>query len=297
MNSVFHKIKRNVQLVSLKIKILLLVSVWFSSAFAISVSELANAYPRTLQLTLAELSAAAVIICIGIIWPLYIISYSLNISYQAEMRLLDLQMQAQDDHYKEFLQANEDLRSFKHDFDQMTLGIIGCAKNDDMLGVLQVARESRRRIESRELKYKTGNFGIDALLTDMQTKAEKSGAEIDFDGLIPNEYVSTLDLCLILGNALDNAIEACAKLPDKKTIWVESHMNNGYLLMCVINPVIEDAIIIDNMIATTKEDKEKHGYGLISISRAVSKYRGEYKLTCADKVFTMKADLDLNPLM
>jgi sensor histidine kinase YesM len=294
---VFRKATQYIDLIVLKTKVLLLISVWFSFAFAFFISQFAASSPRTLQLTLIEIFAAAIIMSVGIIWPCFLLSSSLNMSYRFEMARLNEQLQAQILHYKDFLQTNENIRIFKHDFDNMITGLIGHANNKDSQAVIQQACEFRQRTQSVSTEFKTGNFGTDALVSDKQLNANKQNAQIVFNGRIPAEYISTLDLCLILGNALDNSIAACTDLTGEKNISVTSRMHNGFLFISVANPVKEDVTISNNMIATTKESKENHGIGLVSVSRTVKKYNGVMKLSCEDKVFSMELELDLNPYL
>ena len=128
---VFYNIRRYINLISTKIKILILVLVWSSSIFTFFVSELFNAYPRIWYLILAELSAAAIIISIGFILPLFIVSSSLNASYKAEVERRDLQMQEQINRYREFLRENEDIRWFEHDVNYVILSIIDKLEKND----------------------------------------------------------------------------------------------------------------------------------------------------------------------
>lgn len=146
-------------------------------------------------------------------------------------------------------------------------------------------------------EFKTGNLGVDALLVDKQAKAKENNTQIRFSGRVPSKYVSSLDLCLIIGNALDNAIEACAELSDEKSTFVESDMANGFFSMRVSNSVKEIVPIYDGTIASTKTDKENHGIGLVSIGNCVKKYDGSIKLLCDEKMFVMEIECDLNPLL
>jgi hypothetical protein len=294
---IFSATKQYIELITLKAKILLLGSVSLSVIFTFSVSELAVAASRTPFLTIAELSSAALIIMVGIMWPLIFISNSLNTCYKSDMKHLDEQMQLQTKHYEDFIQANEDIRKFKHDFDHLMFGIIGHANNGDTQAVLQLANECRQQTQEDNLSFKTGNFGADALFSNKQMKAQLFDTKLIFSGRIPNKYISTLDICVILGNALENAIEACATLPGKKTISVSSDMHNGFLSIHVSNPVPEDIFIDSHALATTKADKENHGIGLLSIYQAIKKYDGSMKISCKDKVFELSIRLDLNPML
>ena len=141
--------------------------------------------------------------------------------------------------------------------------------------------------------FDTGNGIADALLTDKSEKASAINAEIAFHGAIPQDALSPTDLCVILGNTLDNAIEACQKLDLKtdKTIAIDCNCRSGFLFLSISNPVSEKVIIHDNYISTTKENKTLHGFGLYSLQSVVKRYGGEVKLSSTDDCFTVDIDM------
>lgn len=292
-NSVFYRAKQYIDLISMKLKILLLVSVWVSDFFALSISSYAIQHPRTFSLTLSELSAAALIILGGIMWPFIIVGNSLSASYKAALNSLDGQMQSQLKQYEFMIKANESIRKFKHDFDNVKVGLVSHLQNNDSQGALRFLEEGERFIQSETISYKTGNLIADALLSEKQTIAASDNIQIIFDGLIPAIEISPIDICIILGNLLDNAMEACAKLPETKIIAVSSNVNNGFLFLEVSNPVKDNIPIHGNIPDTTKDDKENHGMGLISVQSCMQKYDGEMELSCMDKMFTVKISIYL----
>jgi type II secretory pathway pseudopilin PulG len=295
--SVFYRARQHIDLVPVKWKQLLLFSVWFSAIFTFFLSEYTAASPPSVWLVPAVFTGMVQIILVGITWPLIIFGVSLSTIQQKETARHDEQLQAQIRHYEQFLQANTELRKFKHDFDNVLLGIAGYVQDGDLRGAKSLIDECRRTTLSEHTTIKTGNVATDALIADKQARASEYSAEIYFTGIVPSEYVSSLDLCVIFGNALDNAIRACAEQPGKKAISVTSDMRNGFLFIRISNPVKKDVPIRDNMIFTTKVDKDNHGIGLASINRAVQKYDGKMKLSCEDKLFTIEVVLDLNPLL
>ena len=294
VNSVFYKAKRYIDLIPMKLKVLLLFSVWLSNGFAISLSSYALQYPRTFALTFAECSAAAIIILVGVMWPLIIIGNSLNASYKTALDNLDAQIQAQVRQYEFVIQANEDIRRFRHDFENLKLGLTGHLQNGDTEGALRFLGECGQSIRDEYIAFKTGNPVADALLSEKQATAKANGARIDFDGIIPCAGLSTTDICVILGNILDNAIEACAGLPGEKVISVSAYMNNGFVFLTILNPVKENVPLGAGIPDTSKKDRKNHGIGLASAYNSVRKYNGVMKLACADRVFSTEITLDLN---
>jgi len=126
----------------------------------------------------------------------------------------------------------------------------------------------------------------------MKLKAAKYNTKIDFTytELRPIKILST-DLAIILGNALDNAIEACSKLNNKeKIIQLFIQPQNETIIITVKNPVIED---IDTLnFTSTKPYSKWHGYGIISMKEIAAKYGGNIALTCTNHLFTVSAILN-----
>jgi len=98
------------------------------------------------------------------------------------------------------------------------------------------------------------------------------------------------------GYAIDNAIEACAKLKyeENKTISISSAYKNGFLLIKIENPTAGDVKVANNNIVTTKNKKDLSGIGLQSIKIAVEKYFGDMTLSYVGGTFSLEIELDFN---
>ena len=145
------------------------------------------------------------------------------------------------------------------------------------------------------IMYDTGNGIADALLSDKQQKALACNCNIVFQGAIPLNHLMPTDICVILGNTLDNAIEACekCKTTEPLTITVTCNCNSGFMFLSITNPISEKVKINNNHIATTKENKTLHGFGLYSLHSVVKKYEGNIELKSTDTTFTANIDLCL----
>jgi len=119
---------------------------------------------------------------------------------------------------------------------------------------------------------------------------------IEFEGIVPWGLLDPTDICIIFGNTIDNAIEACVKLPkeEKKVIDIKSEYSKDFLFITIKNPTAENVKIINDTVATTKENKISHGIGLRSIRTAVGKYSGAMKLLCVNGLFSVAIDLDFH---
>lgn len=208
------------------------------------------------------------------------------------------QIHAQAEHYKLLAESTYELRRFKHDFKNMSIAIESLLAEEGNSQALQLFKQYNHTLEtpdSYSMMFDTGNSIVDALLTDKQQKASSCNAKIIFQGAIPMKCLSPTDICVILGNTLDNAIEACEKLQsqDESVISVKCDCNSGFMFLSIRNPICEKIKIQNNRIFTTKENKTLHGFGLYSLHSVVKKYSGNIELSATDSEFTANIDLSL----
>jgi len=208
------------------------------------------------------------------------------------------QILAQAEHYKLLAESNYELRRFKHDFKNMSIAIEKLLDTEEQSDALQLFKQYNTSLDSSDrftVMYDTGNGIADALLSDKQQKALAYNCNIVFQGAIPSNHLMPTDICVILGNTLDNAIEACEKFQTKEplTITVTCNCNSGFMFLSITNPITERVNISNNHIATTKENKTLHGFGLYSLHSVVQKYDGNIELKSTDTTFTANIDLCL----
>lgn len=200
--------------------------------------------------------------------------------------MLEGQIQAQISYYEAREKNYTEIRKFKHDY----INHINCVRS-----LLQAGRyddvseylESLSDIFPMEYTlFNTGNFVSDVILSDKQNSVIGKNITIKFDGSIPASINKT-DLCIILGNAIDNAVEACRGLEGEKDILVYGGFSHGYFVLTVKNPTDNVASGNDILPFTTKSNKFEHGFGLLNIKSVVDKYDGYMKIENADNFFTL----------
>ena len=166
-------------------------------------------------------------------------------------------------------------------------------KTNEALLVLEEERSNLYSEDVISICFNSGNGIVDAILSDKKIKAAEYNIEIAFEGAVPPSLFSAVDLCILYGNTIDNAIEACMKLPleIEKTIELTTHCLSGYIFITIINPTVEDVIIKNNYVESTKEDKHLHGYGLQSLRKIVKKYKGDLSLKSENNKFIVSVDV------
>lgn len=134
-----------------------------------------------------------------------------------------------------------------------------------------------------ETVIKTGNRMADAILNSKLSLAAEKEIQVKAEAKIPVSLtVSELDLCIIIGNLLDNAIEACMELPpDRRLIRIYMEMKGNYLYLALTNTACGDK---KQNFATTKG--EGHGFGLARVDAVIQKYGGYITRASEDEAFS-----------
>lgn len=120
----------------------------------------------------------------------------------------------------------------------------------------------------------TGNVSVDAILNAKLSLVVKKGINLNFKATVPeNLTVSDIDLCVILGNLIDNAMESCEKVDeDGRFLRLYINVLKQQLYITISNATAETVRKIDAAYISTK--RGNHGHGLKRIDRVVKKYDG-----------------------
>lgn len=238
------------------------------------------------------------IVLLSISYPILVLNSATNTYLKHLTRNYETQIANQAEHYTAIAKANFELRRFRHDFKNISLGVkalITDGKPDEAVEVLERIKNDIYGSTDFVLDFDTGNGIVDALLVDKQQKSAAANTVIKFEGSVPSNGIDATELCVIFGNTLDNAIEACQKINSKetKTIDVRCESGNGFMFIRISNPTNRDVTIINNTVETTKDNKQLHGFGIYSLNQTVKKHDGDLKLVCKNKKFIVDISMSL----
>lgn len=173
-----------------------------------------------------------------------------------------------------------------HDLKHQIRALRG-TRSEDMDQYLAEIEES---VQIYEAIVKTGNEVLDTILTEKSLYCKERGITISCvaDGRLMS-FIHTVDLYAILGNAIDNAIEAVEKFKheEKRQIDVLIYQKQKFLVINIINPMKDTLIYEEELPVTTKKDTNYHGYGLRSIKHLVKKYDGVLTVKEEDGCFSL----------
>lgn len=169
------------------------------------------------------------------------------------------------------------LRDVRHNMKNNLVSILAYAENGDNEKIIRFVNEI---MEEGGIKTSTvtnsGNIVIDSLIGYWYVEAKKVGIDFSVNLNIPMEMpFRGADICLILGNLLENAVEAAQKAEGKKYIRLHMKYDKNNLLLFVENNY--KGVLIktkDKRLKSTKTDAGNHGVGLSSVYRIAAKYHG-----------------------
>lgn len=270
-------------IIPLHIYILILADIFIENGL-IEVINYQSMNTESKTLTVKVLSLL-LIICTSVL----IISLAINVIYRRYYislnDILEDQVKNQLSHYKKMDRINTEIRKFRHDYTNHISCLLNMIKGKRYEEAEQYIINMSGKLPAENLVFKTGNYVADAILTDKQDEADDN-ITIQFDGCIISEINST-DLCIILSNAVDNAVEACREIPGKKIISVYGNYQQGYFVLIIKNPTINTFSQTDQLPPTSKEDNTHHGFGLSNIKYTVEKYNGKMDISVENGLFVL----------
>ncbi len=222
-------------------------------------------------------SSIAVIACLMyLIFQIFLLVYRQN--------KIVAQIEEQKAFVDEIRSDNEDVRRFRHDYNNHMIVVNALLES----GRSQEAREYLSTISdtlgNRTTRIKTGNFVADAVLNHKLIQVSGQNITISFEGMIPPDMIEAADLCVMLGNLLDNALDAAKKSDGASEISVSGVCAEDAFILTIRNE-IPDGAVIDTS-STSKSDKRSHGFGIKNVRSAAEKYSGSLSLRSQSGSFT-----------
>jgi sensor histidine kinase regulating citrate/malate metabolism len=205
---------------------------------------------------------------------------------QEKQRMLE-QSEIQNRYFQETLAANNNMRGFRHDLKnhlQVLSCLLGMNRHERAREYLQ---EIGDFVDRNDFNMNSGVPLVDAVLGNKIAMAKRLGIDICHTVLLEEDLpIEALDLCSLLGNMLDNALEACQKIADGSERRVELTLlaQAGKLELTVRNTVPSGC---SSSLKSTKQE-EGHGLGLSIVQQTVKKYNGEIKINCGAGEFSVR---------
>lgn len=209
------------------------------------------------------------------------------ISKQIDKRIAAYQRELIETHYQEVENMYRQIRGWRHDYRNHIQTMKVLAANGDMEGIKAYLDELDTDLNSVDTVVKTGNPMADAILNSKLSLARSKCITVRCDAHIPVRLkMSELDLCCIIGNLFDNAIEASLSLPEaERLIRVYMDMKGTQLYISFTNFTSAKKLTkVGKRFQTSKG--EGHGFGLVRIDNIVERLDGYLSRNSEDGAFT-----------
>lgn len=192
--------------------------------------------------------------------------------------------------YQELEEAVTKNRQLVHDINNHLVILQEYARTKENEKIYQYIEEVRKQYEVTSQRRWTAHPVMDFILNQKKMEAEQNQISMKIytkQGIqLP---VSESEICVILGNILDNAIEAASKT-EEKAGWIKITIGqqNEMTFLKIENNYQVEPIIKSGEYQTTKENKNAHGYGIKSVKRIIKKYDGSISLEAKNHIFSVR---------
>ena len=215
--------------------------------------------------------------------------------------VLEKQISSLQEHMEEMERIYSGIRGMKHDM-KNTISVIqrlsagnSMEENTELQAYLS---ELNRGLEKLEVRFKTGNTVVDTLLNMKYHEAVRDVPDLKMDAdklMLPQGLeIHSYDIGVILGNAVDNAMEACRKLkakePEADAFIRLCSLQKGNLLILKVENSFDGRLVRrrqEEFPITDKADKSSHGIGLANIKSTAEKYQGTMDFKVNGRVFIL----------
>ena len=208
-------------------------------------------------------------------------------SKQIDKRIAAYQRELIETHYREVENMYRQMRGWRHDYRNHIQLLKALAANGDMDGVRAYLDELEHDLSTVDTAVKTGNPMADAILNSKISLAQSRGITVKADAHVPvGLRMSEIDLCCILGNLFDNAIEASMALPEEeRLIRVYMEMKGTQLYISFTNFTAGKKLRKTGKVYKSTKG-EGHGFGLVRIDKIIEQLDGYLSRNSEDGAFT-----------
>lgn len=232
---------------------------------------------------------------VGFLLVCGLVALLLFLQRRFHQQLLQNQAELLSDHAEEVEQIYRQMRGWRHDYKnhiQSMKAYLELGQMDALRAYLEELDEDLVQVDQ---SIRTGNVMADAILNSKLSLAESKGINLHVKATIPSEIpLQNVDLGVIIGNLLSNAIEGCLSQGEQEERFIRVYITEmkKQLYISVTNSMDRELKRSLTSYATTKAGKE-HGFGLKRIDQTVAKYNGYVNRQHEEGVFATEVLLPL----
>lgn len=230
------------------------------------------------------------VICYGLLFLSNIIVFDIidwiykTIEQEAKLAMAEQLLSTQSEQYQNFFDQQKRFLQMKHDHKNFIIGVLTDLKtkrSDDAI----FRMEQQLELINKNTNIVDINNVFELLIKYKERGLSEKNIRIDCDYLnLKKINIPSIDMAILLGNVIDNAIEATEKTTSstERIIKIVTRLHNRQVIIVVSNP-IEKFIDVENLVST--KSSELHGFGVISMKSIAEKYGGNVFFESEENVF------------
>lgn len=201
------------------------------------------------------------------------------------LKLVEYQTEQSEKHLNEVRSIHTEMRGYKHDFHHHLQTLKGQLEAGEVDRALAYIEKLDDQLMNVDTLLKTGNVSLDAILSAKIAQAKAEGIAVSVKANVPDSLtISDLELSIVVGNLLDNAIEACRSVSGDRFIRLFISMKGTMLYFSMLNSAGEKRTKTAGLFASRKDGI--HGFGLRRAQAILEEHGGWVKYNSEEGAFT-----------
>lgn len=201
------------------------------------------------------------------------------------LKLVEYQTEQSEKHLNEVRSIHKEMRGYKHDFHHHLQTLKGQLEAGEVDRALAYIEQLDNQLMNVDTLLKTGNVSLDAILSAKIAQAKAENIAVTVKANVPDTLtISDLELSIVVGNLLDNAIEACRTVTGERFIRIFISMKGNMLYFSMLNASGAKSKKTGSLFATHKDGV--HGFGLRRAEAILEEHGGWVKYNSEDGAFT-----------
>lgn len=201
------------------------------------------------------------------------------------LKMVEYQTEQSEKHLNEVRSIHTEMRGYKHDFHHHLQTLKGQLESGEVDRALAYIEELDNQLMNVDTLLKTGNVSLDAILSAKIAQAKAESIAVTVKANVPDTLtISDVELSIIIGNLLDNAIEACRAVNGERFIRIFISIKGNMLYFSMLNAAGEKKKKTGSLFATHKDGV--HGFGLRRAEAILEEHGGWVKYNSEDGAFT-----------
>ena len=201
------------------------------------------------------------------------------------LKMVEYQTEQSEKHLNEVRSIHTEMRGYKHDFHHHLQTLKGYIQSGEYDRANAYIDELDQKLQSVDTLLKTGNVSLDAILSAKIAQAKNDNISVTVKANVPDKLtIADVELSIIVGNLLDNAIEACKTVEKDRFIRLYITLKGKMLYFSMLNSAGEKQKKLGTLFSTKKDGV--HGFGLRRAESIIESHGGWCKYNSESGAFT-----------